>query len=373
LLARLPGRIVPAILAFIGRRLSHDKREAIAFATGLARQYHQLYGRIQLWLILQITQAFAIAINIGFIAAFIILAVVSDPAFGWRSTLLDADDVHRAAEVIAAPWSWIEQAAPPTREQVEATKYSSLDEPFTLRTATDGAGSGNIWAAWWPFLLFSLLFYGLLPRIVTWTICAVSYRRALGRVRLDHAALHELRERLRRPLIDSRAASPDTNGDATDTNGAARTAHAKPGAALPAGRPCAALICPGVIAPDHDLESLIAAAARGEVIALHRLAAIDDQAGHIAAELLRDLPPDTPLCLVVEAWELPVGEYLDLVTALRRAAGRERLIVVLLYHQDPAGRADRPRGDHAEQWQSKLHALGDPYLRTEPLLTEQPA
>ena len=79
-----------------------------------------------------------------------------------------------------------------------------------------------------------------------------------------------------------------------------------------------------------ELAPLLASAAGGEVTSVRRLAGLDEQVERDSIDAVGALPPGTAVVLVVEAWELPVGEYLDFIAALRNAGGGERLLVVLL-------------------------------------------
>ena len=358
-----PAQMLVAAVMWIVSRFSFTQRDALRATAGMARQYERLYGRMRFWLLVQVTQLFTIALNAGLLVAFVALALVSDPAFGWRSTLMDAPTVHRLTRIVAVPWSW---ALPETElllEEIQATRYSSLD-PTYLATLPAHGGDVGAWAAWWPFLLLSLVVYGLLPRVLVGTVSTWRLRRALGQAPVDHAAVVELRQRLRRPFIDTRALEEELQPPSA------------PAAMVLAIEPATAhqvmlLAWPGVRADDTALRKLVSEALGASVTLLHRLGPAADAGEAAAMQAVRDLEVGVSVAMVVEAWEPPVGDYLDMLTALRSAAGPDRLLAVLLYHQEAADRIVPPLDGQLRQWTTRLQALGDPYLRVKPLLAEE--
>lgn len=357
-----PTRLVGTAITWVASRCVRSHRQALGFAAGLVRQYNRVYGRLRVLLLLQLTQLFATAMNIGFIFAFVTLALVSDPAFGWRSTLLDAGTVHRLAQIIALPWSWFYPAATLTLEEVQATRYWSLDPTFIAQFRVDRAAA--LWAAWWPFLLASLAFYGLLPRLSITLVCAWRIRRALAAMPPEHASVADLRQRLRRPRVDTRAVSGEPAAPAV-----VHVSTSSPGP-IHADR-VILLAWAGVTAGDDELRRLVQHALGSEVHGMHRVGSLDVQADQKAREAVARAPAVTTAALVVEAWEPPVADYLDFIRELRACVGPERLIAVLLYHRDTSGHAIAAREEQLQQWGAHLQAIGDPYLRVGPLVVEE--
>lgn len=353
-----PGRAVAAVIGWVATRFFRGQKQTLQFAAGLARQYARLYGPVRLWLFMQIAQLFAVMLNVGFIATFIALAVFSDPAFGWRSTLLSDEATHRATQVIAMPWAWAMPDATLTLEEVKATRYSSLDPTFIERfSAQRGAG---VWAAWWPFLLASLIVYGLLPRLVLAVVSSWRLRRVMAGMPPEHAAVLELRERLRRPHIDTRAMQEEHAGDAAHS---AATVMEQPVDA----RQVVVLAWSGVEGTDDALSERVASRLGASVQTVHRVGGMDAAADRAALDAVRQAGADVATAFIVEAWEPPVGEYVDFVRALRDASGTSRPIVVMLW---PQRGSTQPRDAQVAQWRVHLAAVGDPYLRVVPLSAE---
>lgn len=147
----LMGSIAALVFLFFGRgrpwlfRLGHkslhwypDKRERL-----------QLFLRVQCWWLL---------LGLGLLASYLMLLVFTDLAFGWSSTLIqEPARVETLARGVAWPWSGFWAAAVPDSQLIESSRY--------LRIAPQ-SGDPHLAGNWWPFLLASLLFYNLLPRVL---------------------------------------------------------------------------------------------------------------------------------------------------------------------------------------------------------------
>ena len=97
-------------------------------------------------------------VALGMLIGYLLLLLFSDLAFGWSSTLLqDNDFVARAVRWLALPWQWLWPSAVPTESLVAATQYQRI---------VPGEGDPAMAGQWWRFLMASLLFYNLLPRVV---------------------------------------------------------------------------------------------------------------------------------------------------------------------------------------------------------------
>jgi hypothetical protein len=210
------------------------------------------------------------------------------------------------------------------------------------------------WAVWWPFLLASLLCYGVAPRSLLWGWARLRSVALLRAVTLDHADVERVRARLLRPSVEGRALSADA-----DTLPESRYPGDAP--LLPSGA-CDVLCWSGV-----DLE-LDAVSERLEALGVHarsvaRVGVADDVGGdRVALAGLRERETPAPVVLIVEGWEPPAGDYLDFIAALRDVIGPGLPLVVALQH--PSGFVD-PR--LLQQWRTRLAQLADPRLRIEAL------
>lgn len=299
------------------------------------------YRRVLFWRFVALTQRFAVGFNLGAIAALWLIPFLDDPAFGWRSRLLDPATTASFVRGLAAPWA---SAYPPgtlSAAAVAATQYSSLDPSLA-----DLRGSEGPWSTWWPFLLCSLAVYGLLPRLAILGFAEWRGRRALSRAPFDDVDCERLRARLERVVVETRA-------DGAEQGGAAGVLPADAVDAIALrGRPCA-LVIPPDFDPGRDLGERIARDSGVEIVRESRPYDRSDLAKSAAA--LRVAAVDVVL-LAMPAYEPPVGERLDALDVLRAGVGERQRIVVVL--EQPGGVERR----HVAVWRRAMAERGDRYL-----------
>jgi hypothetical protein len=333
------------------RRLSAEQRGFLAAARGRLRSSQLVYGDLERWLLVAVAQRFGLAFNLGALATCLYLIAFSDLAFAWQTTLdWTSEGFHRAIALLAAPWSWIYPDGVPSLDVVRASRYFRLDGGVL-------AGRPELLGEWWRFLVLCLLVYGLLPRALIALLAATRLRRALGALRLDHAELASLFERLAAPLVETHAATPE---EAPPARGAP--------AAVPAPAPregdARAVIWGDVPVDDARVVALVARRFGWKVLAVER--AGTDETRRDAAAIAAVAGGDGPIVVLAEAFEAPTREARGFVGALRAAAGAQRSIVVALLDGD-----DPPASDDLAVWRRHIAALGDPYLRVEALVERE--
>lgn len=147
----LLGSFISLWLLCVGRTqpwLFRWREHRIHWHPSPAERLRMLLTLQQLWLIA----------GLGLLLGYLTLLLFTDLAFGWSSTLVD--EPQRVAgwmQIVAAPWQWFWPSAVPSYELVEATRYARINP---LANQVEWAGD------WWRFLLASLLFYNLLPRLL---------------------------------------------------------------------------------------------------------------------------------------------------------------------------------------------------------------
>jgi len=345
------GRLLPWVL---GRGLLAALRvDRAAIATTLAelRRLEWLYARLRLWLVTSLTQSFAVGFNLGALTAFVAIPYIDDPAFGWRSRMLEVPAVTRLAETVALPWrSWLPRAVPSSAD-VAATRYSSIDPALTR---DERPGPRSVWAVWWSFLVASLAIHGLAPRLLLWLLAHIGVAWELRRAPRAHADLARLQERLARRPLDTRARAAESAGSSTGSDTSAVATES-----LPSG-PLHVLCWSGVPLDDRQIRARLADTG-AEVATVARVGVLDRAQDARALEGIAAQGATGPsACLVVPAWEPPAGEYLDFVRDLRAALGDGRALWVLLY---PLGASPGPDAGAAQHWRAALQARGDPWLR----------
>jgi hypothetical protein len=372
MLLRLIARALPLLVAWAAARMSPEHRLLLARLRGTLQSWSWIYGRIQFWTLVAMTQMFAVAYNVGAILAFVAVSYGNDPAFGWKSRLLTPEELSAVVETIALPWRSFWPAAAPTLEHIAVTRFSSLD-PRYLESFQNRGGASDAWALWWPFLMACLVFYGLIPRIATLAISRWNARRATTRVKLDHGDFYKLNDRLTRPLVETQATTPELAGDEASL----------PAPRIPAVSPLAVSREPLSPSAPYPARHIVKWAGvncdREEVGRLVRdrlhvepaeVFTVGDLQGKGDEQTLRALERDGQgeVLMVVESWEPPIADYVDFLSDLRNVVGRERMIVVLLYNRDREGKPVAPRPRDVQVWRDQIATLGDPWICVEELV-----
>ncbi|WP_404416355.1 DUF2868 domain-containing protein [Marinospirillum sp.] len=117
----------------------------------------------QLWWLLSQLNALWVVFALGLLVIFLLLLLFSDLAFGWSSTLLtDGERLARWIATLSLPWQAFWPQAVPHLELIEQTRFARIESSDT---------SFALASRWWPFLMASLLFYNLLPRLLLTGLC----------------------------------------------------------------------------------------------------------------------------------------------------------------------------------------------------------
>lgn len=360
-LLRWIGRIPPIIATWLATRMSEEARQQILEVRGTARRFDWLYGRVRFWILIELTQIFALAYNVGAVVVFVLMTHGNDPAFCWKSTVLDERQIAAAARAVSCPWSTFAENATLTNKDLQATRFSSFEEQF-FNGSSSSQHAG--WRKWSLFLLASLLTYGLAPRCLTLFLARCGKHSAMTAVRLDHAEFQRLADRLRYPFIATASQDPDAEPANVPDAVAPRTAED----AIVGAGPVPVIRCDGVKLSREQINEVIRARFGKSVSAVHDVLGMDDSAEEENLEQSAD-----EVFVLVEAWEPPVYEYLDLFAKLRETLGGRRMINVVLYNRGPDGTSIAPRRRDVEMWQSQLAAIGDPWLRVESLVEDAAA
>ena len=175
---RLWKQIAAGMQKDVLRRSSGETRLRVAAFVGSLGKKHSRYRPLMAGLVAGLAQTFGVWFNIAAIASTLLLISFSDRAFGWQSSLnLSAESVHRATRVVALPWASFYPAGAPSVSQIEGSRIHLKDGIRSL-------ANENL-VAWWPFLVCSILVYGLLPRLLLWLVAWGIVRRQLGKLRFD--------------------------------------------------------------------------------------------------------------------------------------------------------------------------------------------
>lgn len=276
-------------------------------------------------------QWMAVAFNAGALACTAFEGITRDLAFGWATTLpLQAGQVADGVRLLSRPWGG---AWTPTPEQISASRIVLIEGTRSVQAQAA--------SAWWPFLLMSLLVYGLLPRLLLAAAGEMALRLNLRKPRLDDAGSERLYLQLTRPQIGFQPA-PQSPPDS-----------------LPDGIPLPSALQPqGPVHllrdPELDSPQLPAAVARQLGVPVSGLQSPADPV---------PLPPAGGLAWLLEAWQPPLQEHLATLQSLRQTLGPETDLLILLcgLPEDPETLAP-PEPKDVRLWQAHLATLRDPRL-----------
>lgn len=343
-----PGRLASIILRFFPA----DFRQAWEGVAGRTIRRQTLYQGIQKWAVLRWSQLFALGFQAAALAAAICLVLFTDLAFGWSTTLTsgdpiqDAETVHRLTSTLATPWARALEAADPSASLIEESRYFRAAEHSL--TSDQAARLG----AWWPFIILTLLVYGLLPRLITF---------ALADLRLNHACRFTARalpgfapvlRRLRQAHVQTTSDEPETGTADPERSAATASFSVDPGAIGFLINWSAVPIDDGKLSEHFGLQTIHSAGGSASV----------DGDRILVEEVAGKLPADSGIILVVKAWEPPLMELVDFLRSLRASLPNGSPIIIVPVGVDSGTQIGDGTREQVEIWRRKIAGLGDPWL-----------
>jgi hypothetical protein len=344
-------------------RLDGRKRDAIAAAVGLFQSRKQVYGSLFYWPAFNLLQGFAVCFNIGLLGATLAILSGSDVAFGWQSTLqVSSQAVYHLVQTISLPWRWIVPPAlsHPSLEAIEGSR-------IILKEGIHSLSTGDL-VSWWPFLCLSVLFYGLLPRLVLMISGVLVQRHLLARLRFDHAAGDRLVRSMTNPMVSTAGAPvapphPDIEAKSPSAF------HTK--VARPVGGNFVALVPEDISTDCDELEAM--ANRELSIQVTHRkiigAGEVSDEEVLDVLQAMRDAPDFGGVLVLQEAWQPPIRESLNYLKQLRNRLGETAAITVALVGKPGSDTLFTAPGEvDLRIWKQRIAALGDPYLSVERLV-----
>jgi hypothetical protein len=130
---------------------------------------------------------------VGILAVLLAHVAFTDLDFGWQSTFVSsADAVYHTTWLISLPWHWAPFAHP--------TLLDIKGSHFEYKPGLAGLSPAAL-KSWWPFLAYTVAFYGLALRAGLLVFAAIKLQRALNALKFDHEGCNALFRRLTGPLI----------------------------------------------------------------------------------------------------------------------------------------------------------------------------
>jgi len=346
--------------------LPGKERIRIYSVAGFIGRQKTLYGPVFFWPVFILAQIFGVCFNLGLLGAALLKLGITDLAFGWQSTLQpNPETVYRLVKTFSLPWSWA-SSAHPTIEQIQGSQMVLKEGMIHLSTPD--------LVSWWPFLCFSILFYGLIPRMLLLGAGIWRQHSALGRISFSTSACDRLIQRMRTPQIQSA-------GRAYASSHAEKIfPHPSDKAVIPTETRPAFTLDPAIVFVPEDIDGLCNDVDLNERVShilglkvINRLQIDMDPAKDMAAldaVLSRTGIPLNELRVVIllEAWQPPIREALSWLVRLRDTVEKATGLVVALIGK-PADRMIFTSPDDTDRviWEQAVNGMGDPFIRVENL------
>ncbi len=289
---------------------------------------------------LRLTQTVGIAFNLGTLLALTAAVLFLSIRVGWETTTPETmiPAVKRGVALLSTPWSWLQPGWAPTGAAIEASL-------IRIENGKPVVPGQTIAAAWIPFILASLVVWGLLPRLLLRLFFGWRERRALATYSFQDRIHREWWRRLTDVHLDIETPVP---ADGTF-----------------------ALLWGGMNPTPEELRRACLQQLRlnPEAHATHGAGSLEDdtRALDTAASFLAK-HRDAPLVIVAEAWSLSPKEFHDFHRALRERIGEERPIQVLLTGVPPAPERLAPAQlDDVSVWETFAASLDDAALYLRPM------
>lgn len=267
----------------------------------------------------------AFGFNLGLVLAFVGSLLVFDVHFYWEATPQTGALMQTSVAAIGAPWQAVWPAAVPDTQQIEASRARHVDGN---RQST---GTNASTAAWWRFLLMSILVWGVLPRLLLIAASALAERVALARLDFQaprHRHLWRALTRVERGAVST----PVSDGALLlDVGGS------------------------GVIGA--DIRGFLLRALRVNPQTEQRIGVLDDAAEQAADTGLAAAPDH--VVMLVEDWSLSPRQAGTLQTRVRAAVGARTPITWLVFSL-AGGAPAAPEAAHLRRWTAFIDGLRDP-------------
>jgi len=270
-------------------------------------------------------QAGGLGFNLGAVSALLGCLMVFDVRFYWEATPETGNLMQTTTTVIAAPWQWAWPLAVPDAAAIEASRARYIDGIKQVPGASSAA------AAWWRFLLMSLLVWGVLPRLLLIALFAWRTRAALAALDFQaprHRALWRALTTIERGAV---------------------AAQASDGALV--------LDVGGIGVTGRDMRGFLLRTLRVNPQADHRVDVLDETAEQASDAALADSPDH--VVLLVADWSLSPRQAGALQARVRQAVGRQTPMTWIVMGLD-GGVPVAPAADHLTRWTTFIDGLRDP-------------
>lgn len=371
LVARLFMQALDAGRRWAQRSITGQQGLNLAAIAGSIHQRKEL-AALLIWPGFMLLQVGGIGYNLGVIAVLLAKVSFSDSAFAWQSSLqFSAEMIAEVVAWVAMPWSWLVPQTVPTLEQIQGSQ-------MVLKDGVAHLASADL-LSWWPFLLCSVLVYGLLPRCLLLSLGIIRQRQSLEKLHFASLNIRPLLRRMTAAIVDTQGVPARQGNQGNQPQPAPDVAPPAPVWIAHSDADEATGTAPfWVLIPDEiydDCSQVTLAAffrqADKERLRLFRFDGLNVMDAANPGELARALAEQAPCALLIlqEAWQPPLKETEQMLRSLRQLLGAQLLITLLLIGRPTAQTILTPADPaQVEVWSQKIQALRDPCLSVQPLV-----
>lgn len=276
------------------------------------------------WRLARITQAAAIAFNLGLLGGLSGVVLGLNVGFFWETTTATAMRtlLDTAVRWLSLPWGWCFPEAVPDGALIEASRWL----PGHAGTLAPGP------AAWWLFLLMAVACWGLLPRLLLWLWCWRAGQQALQSL--------EFQGRSHRLLWRDLSTAGRVDSDDRPVDGAL-------------------VLDVGGSGLDREaLRPFLLRRLRVNPTAWESVAVLDPGAELQATLALANAPAG--VVVLAEGWALSPPRFTALLERIRSVTGAQRTVKFLAVNVGPGGLPLPPTPVERQEWERYVDKLRDP-------------
>ncbi|MBN2234471.1 MAG: DUF2868 domain-containing protein [Opitutales bacterium] len=292
------------------------------------------------WKLYTFSHISGVAFNLGILCATLFLITFSDRAFGWQSTIrVDARHVHMWVERIAFPWAaiWEEGQGYPTLSGIESSRVN-LNAPPDQRDP-------QALASWWSFLVLSIAFYGLIPRVVFAIYGSIRTRAGMASPFFDYSDAEDLWNRLHSDRVGFRPTHSEKQASSSNAPLLQKKWSKVSASSIP-------ITSGGILLAPPDVIRLLGESRLSDAAET----ALGTTFSKVIPFKVESVPiaTDTSHTLIVEAWEPPIEESLQSIRQFAEGLGSMPLHILFTGMVIPDGPLTKPAENDLEIWTNSL-------------------
>ena len=240
---------------------------------------------------------------------------------------------------------------------VESTRYFRMDGNYS------GINSNALTAGgWWPFLICTLIFYGLIPRFIFLMFSGFALSRAQRRTPFLSAEFDSLYRRLTSPIFSSRTE------DMNNREGMPEKQKLKnPNKHVHNSGDCYLIIWEEIDLSEQEIIKIVQAGFQWNVEETLYAGMLDNNQDEQTLERFEGSKDDAPILLLAESWEAPGKAVIHFLHHLRSNIKADRPVVIGLLNLDSDKDIISPTKTDWQNWQDAAARVNDPFISVEPV------